>query len=361
MERVMVFKKTKFFYKARIFLQDSIKHYVFHDYRKLRQVYRLSSNGNTVLLIAPGEMAIPTEGWGAVEYIVSKQALFLHSQGWDVIVLNSWYHRDWFKVFVKRPDIVICHYDLLAKRAFFYSKLLSVPLIAITHFGYAAFPEKWKNGWDKYLKWISKSDLIIALSPSIYRSFSKFIPEKKLRLITNGADCKSMKQNPSPDRDFIWLGKIEPRKRQIEFALRLNKSLDVDFVGPINEEDLYSLPINLRSQFLGPWRRMDIENNLSRYRVLVLLSDGEADALVLHEAQAAGLSLIVSMESVGAQDLSLPWVHLFDEENVDSSWFSNVLQQNSKLRPKILEHARVHLDWDIKFSILDEEIRKFLA
>ncbi len=342
-------------------MQGPIRHYILHDYRKLRQVYKLSNSGNTVLLIAPGEMAIPTEGWGAVEYIVSKQAVFFHSKGWNVIVLNSWHHRDWLKVFVKRPDIVICHYDLLAKRTFFYSKLFHISFVAITHFGYAAFPEKWKNGWDKYFKWISKSDLIIALSPSIYGSFSKFIPGGKLRLITNGADCGTIKQNSSPDRDFIWLGKIEPRKRQIEFALRINKSLDVDFVGPIREEDLDSLPINLRSQFLGPWSRLDIEHNLSRYKVLVLLSDGEADALVLYEAQAAGLSIIVSVESVGAQNLNLPWVHLFDQKNVDAAWFSNILQQNSELRPKILEHARLNLDWDKKFSLLDEEIRKFLA
>ena len=133
---------------------------------KLRQI---SGDGSKLLIIAPGEMHIPNTGWGAVEYLIQKQIIELDEKGIPYTLLNSWDFRDWIKCFAKRPSYILLHYDLFSRRCFFFKKLFAPKskVVVVSHYGYAAFRNKYDSNYPKILKWNSKLDAIIALSRPI--------------------------------------------------------------------------------------------------------------------------------------------------------------------------------------------------
>jgi glycosyltransferase involved in cell wall biosynthesis len=108
---------------------------------------------------------------------------------------------------------------------------------------------------------------------------------------------------------FVLIGKVEERKKQIEIVRSLSRPDLVDFIGPIQDRRFASLNQTQQQSFLGEWSRDKIKFELPKYRGLILLSDAEADALVLHEALAAGVEVFVSKNSLGSQEVS-QFVHL---------------------------------------------------
>ena len=86
--------------------------------------------------------------------------------------------------------------------------------------------------------------------------------------------------------------------------------------------------------------------SLPKYKSLVLYSDGEADALVLHEAQQAGLHVIVSSRALGSQDPSLPWVHVCDDLQTLNNTIRVLSTETSTSPEMIIEFARKNLTWE---------------
>ena len=76
------------------------------------------------------------------------------------------------------------------------------------------------------------------------------------------------------------------------------------------------------------------------------ISDGEADALVLHEAQQAGLHLILSHQAVGSQDSNLPWIHVCDDLHALNKLIREVSTETSTSPEEIIEFARKNLTWE---------------
>ena len=53
------------------------------------------SDKKKLLIVAPGNMPIPTDGWGAVEIIISETLELYTAAGFDVWVLNSRNRNIW--------------------------------------------------------------------------------------------------------------------------------------------------------------------------------------------------------------------------------------------------------------------------
>jgi glycosyltransferase involved in cell wall biosynthesis len=116
-------------------------------------------------------------------------------------------------------------------------------------------------------------------------------------------------------------------------------------VGPFADQRLSQLSSKQRKRFLGPWSREKVNNELSKYKVLVLLSDGEADALVLYEAQAAGCSIVISSKAAGSQNLDLPWVYIVDDWSILQSTLIEAIEFNKIFSDQIIEYARKNYSW----------------
>jgi hypothetical protein len=304
-----------------------------------------------VLLIGPGLMRVPPNGWGAVELVIHQHHQELIKIGYLVDVLNSKKLSHWIHAFWKRPRLVINHYDLWARRAWVFSSISRSKLVSLTHYAYADKPSLWDSAYRKCAKYLAKSNALIALNEKIRTSYLNMFPHLSVYIIPNYVEVADFRIQPS-GIGAICLGKVEPRKKQIELALSLPEDFPIVFVGPVVDNRFELLSPKLQAKFIPGWNRAQVENNLTKYSTLVLLSDAEADALVLHEAQAAGLSLVVAESALGSQDPLRPWVSVVSEPSgrgVDTLLTKTLEQsiaKNNELRTQIREYAENTLDYE---------------
>jgi hypothetical protein len=317
---------------------------------EVREVKFFSSDFNdvktkTVLIIAPGSLPIPTPDWGAVEIIIHETIPQFQAHNFNVLLLNSNHYRDWRQTKTHHIDVILSHNDLQVKRAKRTWK--NIPLISVSHYGLAAFPELWHKSFQKTLRNIVYADVVVCLSEEAKNTFSKLLDASKLVVIPNGSGFRAEVDSPKNGK-LIYLGKVEARKRQLDYARQaIKQSLEIDFIGPIADSRVVNaistdeLP---KHMFPGGKTRRELEGILGSYKALILLSEGEGDALVLYEAQLAGLPIIVNRNSLGSQDENLPWVYVIDQfdDLLTISAEVNYWANNSSA---ISEYSRLNYTW----------------
>lgn len=308
-------------------------------------------NINKICLIGPGIMEIPPKGWGAVEILIWDYYQNLKKLGWDVDIINI---PDRNEIINKVNSGGYCfahlHYDM------FYDILdkLNVPHIAITsHYPYIDKLEKHgKDGYSIVFDFLIKQDKYwnFVLAEKDKKIFVQYgASAKNIKLLKNGASETSFKcikdiNNNMISKDMsICLGKITARKRQT-FLLDINNNFDsnvnIYFAG--NKEDM-SFDYGSK-YYLGEWKKEQVYEELTKFANLVLLSNGEADPLVVKEALMAGCGVVVSESSSAYLDGNLPWIDIIpnDKEN-DRSYIRDIIIKNRnssiKLRKEIREYA----------------------
>lgn len=319
-----------------------------------------------ILFVGPGTIEIPSKGWGAVETVIWQLKLCLEKDGHSVSILNK---KGLYHAIKSQPwkyDLVHLQYDDYANLWNILSAILKFKLIVTSHYGYAAWPSKWYVGvWGGYKKVFNKlfkSKGIIALSPEIMKVYINRGFRGYIAVLPNGTETSSIRFSEKPCKDFICLGKVEPRKQQAKLceALAKRDDIDIDFVGPIADK---SFRCNNKNQkYLGTWTREEVREKLTEYKALILLSDGEAHALVVGEALAAGLSLIISEEASANLDTTKPFINIIDiNEQGISDKMRKVLLDNQKYRKEIRKYSK-DFDWQIiarrYLEIVSEYIHK---
>ena len=98
---------------------------------------------------------------------------------------------------------------------------------------------------------------------------------------------------------------------------------------------------------------------LRNYKALILQSQGEADALVLYEAQMAGLPILVTKEGIGAQDISLPWINLIDDASSPTE-IEGIVDSIHNTPDEIAAYARANYSWTIKKAALIAEMQRLI-
>ena len=329
------------------------KKYVLHDGRQTRQVIKFPGFGPKILIIGPGEVSLPVLGWGAVEYIVMKHAALLSEMNFDITILNSWHHRDWLTALKTKPDFVILHYDMFAVRWSIYKRFFSVPTLIFSHFGFAAFPDKWNSTFSNSFSYFSKFDYVGCLSERIFTTFRAINPNANLVLIPNGTDVGEYpKLVSSRLNKYILIGKVEVRKKQVEICKSLVNAELIDFVGPIQDPEFASLSEVQKKAFLGEWSREKIQLELPKYRGLILMSDAEADALVLHEALSAGIEIFALEEALGSQQICA-WVHLVASVND----LENLLERqllSDPINREVIRAFAAENSWEMRVQKISE-------
>jgi len=261
-----------------------------------------------ISIIGPGLMPIPPKGWGAVESLIWDMANALKDLGQEVQIINT---TDPNKVLaaIKEfdPDFVHINYDDFIV----VYPHIDKPKAMTSHFGYLERPDMMNGYVNIFNKFQEIRPNVFCLSEgikNIYKVFSNF-PEEKLFVTPNGVniDAFTFKEEPAHPHRSMYLAKVDYRKRQ-----HLFQNIDsLWFAGNIVDERY-----DTKNNYLGEWSKDQLYKELTDYGNLVLLSDGEAHSLVIMEAFAAGLGVVISEYARANLDLDKKFITLIPEKKI---------------------------------------------
>lgn len=298
-----------------------------------------------IAIVGPGLMEIPPKNWGAVESLIWDYSESLKQKNIEVDIINN-SNLDAVANYLNLTnyDFIHVQYD---DHAGPLSKLLNKPFCSTAHYGYIKENHSNYGGWDHIYQGFLKSPGIISLSPEITQLIKKSGYSGFIKTLRNGARTKDFKYSTIPTREALCLGKIESRKRQADLSNICENKCMVDFVGPIIDSRFKE---NNTCKYGGIWSKPELYNNLTNYKCLILLSDGEAAPLVIPEALSAGLSLVVSETAAGNLDRSLPFIHVLPNGCLNESAIpviQKAILNNNKYRADIRKYAIDHFDWSV--------------
>ena len=297
-------------------------------------------------IVGPGIMSIPPKGWGAVEILIWDYAKALEALGFICKIYNDVNLDNVARMIITdKPDFVHIQYDMhsgLVKQIQNHVKLIAIT----THYGYLDQRNKWGDHYTRVFNQMivtkSKNLYHFVLSENIKRVYmNNGISENKIIVTPNGANSTLFQYhtNPSFTDRSIYLAKIDNRKRQFLFQ---------------NIPNLYFAGNNCDSRFnssryLGEWSKDTLYSSLSNYGSLVLLSDGEADPLVVKEALICGLGVVISEWSTAGLDLTKPYITVIKESDIGNiSHVTKAIEDNRNIsigmRDTIREYG-LTFDW----------------
>jgi len=308
-------------------------------------------------LIGPGFKPIPPTGWGAVESLIWDYYINLKLKGYDTMIMND-----------KNLNNVIHHintnnYDIV--HIMYDDHICITPylkphkkILYTSHYAYITQPN-FENNQGHYFHNVFKKVIenkeriyINAISEQIKNKYIEYgFPANKINILHNGArdDVFEYKEHPSKKDKSIYLAKIEYRKKQYLYQSINN----IDFAGNYHDS-----PFNINNiNYLGEWTKETLYKNLSNYGNMVLLSDGEADPLVVKEALLCGLGVVVSECSSANLD-DKDFITIIPNEKLnDINYVSSQIENNRLIsilkRNEIREYGINKFSWS---TIIDKYI-----
>ena len=313
-----------------------------------------------ITIIGPGIMQIPPVGWGATEILINDHAIKLKELGHQITVVNEINLEKRKKLILKsNPQIIHLHYeDYLSNKELFPN----ANFYFTAHYPYtdqyikysSIFKSKYKYKFlrflvniipnkililfrfdevllslilyfPKFIKIISNSNKkIICISKNNAETYKSYGYSEKLFLFQNYINEKSISfQKSNFNHLAICVGKIESRKNQSKLQ-KINKLF---FVGPIADKSFD----HKNKNYLGEWNREELYRNLTSFSTLVLLSKGEAHALVVPEALVAGLGVVVSEEASANLDRNMEFIDVVPLRYIQNiSYLNQIIENNIK-------------------------------
>ena len=295
------------------------------------------------VLIAPGTTCIPPKGWGAIESILWDYYQELTAQGHQVVIVNRTSQNDIIKecnrhygsiVHIMYDDHISIIPKLNTKRILYTSHLAY-----LTHPNFETLvPEYYEDIFKQAIQY-QKQFTLHALSKEVENVYKKHGFQGKSVVLRNGARAFRVTLSPTKGDRSIYLGKIEFRKAQYKYQT----IPCIDFVG-----NYYDSPFE-SSNHIGEWDKEMLRESLTEYGNLLLLSEAEADPLVVKEALMAGLGLVLS-ECSCANLADKPFITIIPKDKVeDLAYVSDQLEKNRVYslahREEIVEYAS-HFTWN---------------
>lgn len=292
-----------------------------------------------IAIVGPGFMPIPSTGWGAVENLVWDIRCELVKLGHEVHIVNTPSRNEIVEqVNALKPEFVHVQYDDYADCIPYFE----CKRVALTsHYGYLTQPHRWDEGYRRiFAACCNSGATIFALSQQIANVYkSAGLPNEKIRVVPNGVNFESFRflESKSPFGKTACVAKVESRKRQVA-------TQEIDRVFYYGRTAPGFEWFSGHKNYCGEWTREKLYSDLTLHDNLVLISDGEAHALVLNEAMAAGLGLVVSELAWSNVDPKLPFLTVVPELLVgDSDYLSHVIEQNAinsaSIRGQIRDYA----------------------
>jgi glycosyltransferase involved in cell wall biosynthesis len=311
-----------------------------------------------VVLIAPGFKSFPPNGWGAVESIVWDYYQNLQKRGYDVHIVNTPRPPQMIsETNAHMADIVHIMYDdyiiiapYLKSKKIYYTSHYAY----ITHPTFeTSYPWYYTNIFQKVIQY-QEYVTINAISSRIADIYRQHGFRGNINVICNGAreDCFRYTTNPVYGNKSAYVAKIEFRKGQYIYQ----KIPNIDFIGNYHDSsfDTYE------SNYLGEWDKPTLYHNLTEYANLVLLSDGEADPLVVKEALIAGLGVVISECACANLDLTKPFITVIPKEKrIDIDFIKREIIKNRieslRNRDAIREYGLTNFAWAKVIDMYEEK------
>ena len=162
-----------------------------------------------------------------------------------------------------------------------------------------------------------------AISREVLDVYKRYGFTGRSRVIHNGAREDMFLYDSSPEfaNKSIYVGKIEYRKAQWKYQ----NIEGMEFAGNFHGSPFQTSNPN----YLGEWTKNVLYERLTKYANLVLLSDGEADPLVVKEALIAGLGVVVSECASANLDLSKDFITVIPNNKLtDLKYVENAINAN---------------------------------
>jgi glycosyltransferase involved in cell wall biosynthesis len=274
---------------------------------------------------------------------------FLEKEGYQIDTFN---HQDVYQVI---DEVNSNNYDFvhLHNGGFVLDFGLSLQqkFCFTSHAGYLLKPNHWDDTFKQEFQSYLKAPGIIALSPASKQLFLDAGYNGYISTQVNGIDTQKINYQQQGNGKAICLGWIQPRKQQRLLAETVDGKIDVDFVGPLDDLNFKE---GSTTKYLGVWSAAEVCQQLTEYSCLILISDGEVAPLVVLEAMAAGLSVVVSSSaSANLHDKDfirvLPDDVLTDTNSINQQVVCDVIKEtiasNQSLRPEIVAYAKENFDF----------------
>ena len=302
-----------------------------------------------IALVGPGISPIPPKGWGAVESLVWDYYINLKKLSHDVKIINVKCLGNMLREILNfNPEIVHIMYDDHINLA---SHLKGRKVFYTSHFAYITH-KNFENNFYGYFKDIFRNVIrnkenvhINSISEEIKRKYIQHgFPEEKITVVNNGAreDVFRFDEECKFPNKSIYIGKIENRKRQYKY-----QSIEgIEFAGNFHNPSFNKKNKN----YLGEWTKEILYDNTTNYANLILLSDGEADPLVVKEGLIAGLGAVVSECASANLDRNKDFIDVIPDEKLDDiNYVRDIIIKNRekscKMRKEIREYALDNFSW----------------
>ncbi len=297
-----------------------------------------------IAYLAHGRLPIPPKGWGAVEHIIWEYTRRLRASGHEVTLINvSWRLAAVYGALLARlgrADVIHVHQERALRWL--------VPLVGksalIVETCHAAVPSALEDiGNHEDLPDTLLASNHFVLTDAIKKYVLARCPQHRVEVVVNGAEVDQFRVGLGGNGRAVCVGKLQARKRQRDLARVLTEAgVGCDFVGPVGDEDLAEAHQGLK---LGEWTRDLIRHDLTTYSALVLVSDGEGQPLVVVEALAAGLCVVVSPESAQNLDVNQPFIFLVRDQREWAAATQRAIEANADLRAAARAYAEAHFDF----------------
>jgi len=306
-----------------------------------------------IALIGQGIMPIPPPGWGAVEILIWDYYLVLNEMGHNVTIINTPDKNEIIRIVNNGNfDFIHLHYDVF----FHILNSLNCPKIAITtHYPYIDKMEKHRlDGYSPIFDFLLKQEKYyhFVLADKDYRVLlERGANPSFLYKMKNGINSNAFSFSKEPLLNkTIYLGQITPRKNQAKYQILEN----VDFVGNCGDNNFNTNNKN----YLGHWNRDYLHTHLTDYSNLLLISEGEADPLVVKEALISGLGVVLNRSSSENLDTSHDFITILDNNKLDDiQYINNCITEN---RIKCITKREQIREYGVRNFDIHNEVKKYM-
>lgn len=326
------------------------------EYLSLSPFNELQKESFRIILIAPGYTPLPPKGWGAVENILWDYYENLKKRNINVKIINTTnINNIIFQCNNYCPTMIhIMYDDYIVITPFLHCR----NIYYTSHYAYLTSPTL-KKDHKKYFEEIffhviKNKDIIKinAISEEIKQVYINYgFPKEKINVIRNGSRedlfnfnlYSNINTQSTLLAKSIYVAKIEFRKCQYKYQSLEN----IDFVGNYKDSSFNISNPN----YLGEWSREKIYKNLTNYGNLVLLSEGEADPLVVKEALMSGLGVILSECCTANLDLTKEFITVIPNDKLnDLNYIQKKINENRVIslnnRENIRKYALDNFSWN---------------
>ena len=235
-----------------------------------------------------------------------------------------------------------------------------------SHAGHLFQLDQWDDVFKQEFQGYLNVPGIISLSPASKKLFVDAGYSGYISTQINGVDTTKVNCQQQGNGRAICLGWIQPRKQQRLLATTLDRKVSIDFVGTLDDPDFVE---GETTKYLGVWSLADVYRRLTEYSCLVLISSGEIAPLVVLEAMAAGLCLVVS-QSASANLAIQDFIKVLPDniltnptpahQQIVCEAISELIEKNQSFRPEIVAYAQSTFDFSHTIENYDQIINEFI-